>query len=103
MMMADNSISTLAKIIIFQKDGNLVTHNLTLNMLNALPLKTDTDEAQSAHTLILTHTLEKNASLMQHADALKNAILRIKQQSEENPEEDILGDKGKPLLQQVVS
>lgn len=72
-------------------------------MLSLLPLKTDVEEAQSAHTLILTHCLQQNPALMKHAEALKNAIMRIKEQSEANADEDILGDEGKPLLLQVLS
>lgn len=46
LLLSDNSLSTLLKIIIYQHDGGvMVTDTLVSHLLNALPLKTDIDEA----------------------------------------------------------
>jgi len=46
LMMADNAISTLGKVIYYQQDGgNLVKDEFTVQFLNLLPLTTDFEES----------------------------------------------------------
>ena len=62
----DNSIGALFKIYLNQNDGgNLVkTSHLSDTILPALPLKTDLDEAEAVHQLMLTQLLAKNQLLL---------------------------------------
>jgi hypothetical protein len=107
LMLADNSISALVKIIMFQYDGgNVVKDELCSTILtHKLPLTHDFDEAQAIHTLILEQVQAKNAVLMKNQDAIKSLIEKIKQfvETHSDPEEDILGEDGKKLFQQVLS
>ena len=53
-MMADNALSTLFKIVLFQQDGGATVQSSHLtHFLESLPLKVDFDEAQACHTLLL--------------------------------------------------
>jgi hypothetical protein len=54
-MLADNSISALVKVIMFQYDGgNVVKDELCSTILShKLPITNDIDEAQAIHTMIL--------------------------------------------------
>jgi hypothetical protein len=101
--MADNSISTLFKIVLFQNDGGaLVTAELVNKLLTELlPIKNDIEEAGSVHTLFLQHVLNKNAILLNAEAQTKQCIQNIKAYAEAHTdaEEDILGDKGKALMQ----
>ena len=103
--MVDNSISTLVKIVIFQKDGAIVDGEIVKNMLEQLPLKTDQEEAQSIHKLLLAKVLEKNPALMEFPGDLKAALKRMEAFSNEHPDEheDILDDEGRALFSQVIS
>ena len=107
LMLADNSISALVKIIMFQYDAaNVVKDELCSTILtHKLPLTHDFDEAQAIHTLILEQVQAKNAVLMKNQDAIKSLIEKIKQfvETHSDPEEDILGEDGKKLFQQVLS
>ena len=55
LLLADNSRSALAKVVIFQNDGGaLVKDELCQMVFNTmLPLKYDEDEAQDIHQVIL--------------------------------------------------
>lgn len=98
--MSDNSMSTLAKVIIFQNDGNLVNDNMTKSLFEQLPLTTDVDEAQALHHLLLQKILEQNPALLKFPEELKAALKRMEAFSNDHPEEheDILGDEAKQLF-----
>ena len=68
LMLSDNSVSALVKIIMFQYDGgNVVKDELCSTiLLHKLPLTHDFDEAQALHTLILEQIQAKNAVLMKN-------------------------------------
>ena len=68
LMLSDNSVSALVKIIMFQYDGgNVVKDELCSTILmHKLPLTHDFDEAQALHTLILEQIQAKNAVLMKN-------------------------------------
>ena len=74
LMLADNSVSALVKIIMFQYDGgNFAKDELCSTILtHKLPLTHDFDEAQAIHTLILEQVQAKNAVLMKNQDAIKS-------------------------------
>ena len=107
LMLADNSISALVKIIMFQYDGGNVVKDELCSTIHThkLPHTHDFDEAQAIHTLILEQVQAKNAVLMKNQDAIKSLIEKIKQfvETHSDPEEDILGEDGKKLFQQVLS
>ena len=66
-----------------------------------LPLKTDFEEAQSTHELLLQKILAKHEALFKHPDLVKAAVQRIQEfaSTHTEKEEDILGDDGRALLQ----
>lgn len=103
--MVDNAVSALAKIIIFQNDGSLVTDDHTKHLLEQLPLKIDIDEARLLHHLVLSNILEKNAALLKFPEELKAAMKRIEECSNSHPgeSEDVLGDQSKLLFSQIIS
>ena len=91
----------------FQYDGgNLVKDELCSTILSQkLPLTHDIDEAQAIHSLILEQIQAKNAVLMKNAEAIKGFVQKLQEYSQTHTEaeEDILGEEGKKLLEQVVA
>ena len=79
---------------------------LTASFFNELlPIKNDIDEAQDIHTCVFEQCLAGSPVITANADAVKGCIGRIKAHAEANTDEDkdILGKKGKELLQQVLA
>jgi hypothetical protein len=102
----DNSISCAFKVFLFQNDGgNLVKPELLVQLiLPAFPLVADLEEAVPVHELFLTQLLAKNPLLLAHPDTVKAAIMRIQEYSGAHTAEgeDILGSKGRTLLESVL-
>jgi hypothetical protein len=97
----ENSVSCLAKIILFQNDlsGSKINPQMTQEVFGTmLPLKHDLQEAEDLHSLIFEQMLAGNKVVQANADLFKQFVANVKQEAESN-EEDILGDKGKALLQ----
>ena len=104
--LADNSISALLKIVIFQNDGGaIVKPDVLPTVLAMLPLTSDFEEAQAANELFFEQILAKNPILLGAADQVKALIARIQEYATSHPdkEEDILGEKATALLQQVLA
>lgn len=79
---------------------------LTNQFFSTLPIINDIDEAQDIHTTVFEQVIAGNAIVTANADLVKAAVERIKTFAEANvndEDKDILGKKGKPLLQQVLS
>lgn len=105
-MLGDNVISTLNKIVSFQFDGgNLVTPDMVNLLLDSIPLTTDFEEAQPVHELFFKQLLAKNATLLAYPDKVKAVLNKIQEfaSSHTEKEEDILGDEGRALFQQVIA
>lgn len=83
----------------------MVKDEFTVQLLQMVPLKTDFEEAQSTHELLLQQILAKHEALFKHPAEIKAALQRIQEFAAAHPEkeEDILGDDGRALLQQVLS
>ena len=99
--LADNSISALLKIVIFQNDGGaVVTPEMLPTVLGQLPLTTDFEEAQAVNELIFEQLLAQNPILHSAPDLVKALIGRIQEYANTHPdkEEDILGEKATALL-----
>ena len=103
LMLADNSISALVKIVMFQYDGgNVVKDELCSTvLLNKLPLTNDIEEAQAIHTLVLEQVVAKNPVLVKNQEAIKAFMNKVQEymKTHTEPEEDILGDDGKKLFE----
>lgn len=105
-MLKDNSVSCLGKIVLFQNDSTPVMAALTNQFFTTLPITNDLDEAQDIHTTVFEQVVAGSAVITGNADLVKAAIERIKTYAEANvadEEKDILGTKGKELLQKVLS
>jgi hypothetical protein len=78
-MLADNSRSALAKVVMFQYDGgNLVKDDLCASCFtHLLPLTNDADEAQDIHSIILKQAIAKNEVLMKNGDAVKGMVAKL--------------------------
>jgi len=85
--MRDNSISTLAKIVLFHNGQPSVKPDYTTSILDQLlPLDVDEDEANSINNIVLTQILSKNAVLASHPDQVKALVQRIKDKSDAKPD-----------------
>ena len=106
-MMADNTKSTFAKIVYFQYDGgNVVKDEFVVELLTqSLPLLNDVDEAHAVHELFFQQILAQNQALIKYPEQVKACITKIQSEAatRTEEEEDILGEDGKALLQQVLS
>ena len=106
-MLRDNSISALTKCFLFQNDPSAISADLITELLSSmLPITNDLEEAQGIHELLLTQALAGNKNLADNQDLFKGLINRMKEYAEANqadPEKDILGEKGKALMGQVLS
>lgn len=99
----DNAIGAVGKIAIYQSDqGDKFSEEVFLNFLKFLPLKNDDQEAQAIHKMLLTEILNKNQfiiSISQDAqDTLLKTLQNIKNEVNNNPDLEILDDKGKELM-----
>ena len=105
-MLKDNSISCLGKIVLFQNNGSPDMAALTNQFFTTLPITNDLDEAQDIHSTVFEQVIAGSAVITGNADLAKAAIERIKTHAEANvndEDKDILGKKGKELLQKVLS
>lgn len=101
-MLRDNSISCLGKIVLFQNNGSADMAALTNQFFTSLPITNDIDEAQDIHTTVFEQIIAGSPVVTGNTDLVKGAIERIKAFAEANvndEDKDILGKKGKELLQ----
>lgn len=104
--MRDNSVSALTKLVMFQYDGAHLRDELVEGLFTHLhPIVTDVDEAQDIYQIVFDEVLKGNASLAKFEGGVKTMINNVKAYAVANPEaeKDILGDKGKQLLEQVIA
>ena len=78
--------------------------------MGLLPLTSDFEEARACHVLFLKQLVAQNPALMKEPAAAKAALGRMTTIEETrsksavaDKEEDILGDEGRALLQQVLA
>lgn len=94
----ENSISSLGKLVYFQKDDNIITDQVCQDFLNLLPLKEDPDEGQAVHKQFCKMIMSKNASIMPHIELLKGAMERLNEYHSHNPDKEILDEEGEELM-----
>ena len=96
----ENAISALGKVIYFQSQANTIPPTvITDGFLAKLPLVADSEEAQAVHLLFFNQVLANNPVLEPHVEAVKGAIMRIKETAERKPELELLSDEGKGALE----
>ena len=79
-----------------------ITAEMTNELFSQLPIKNDIDEAQDFHKTLLEQVLKGSAVIEAFKDQVKQAVTNIKTYADANPkddEQDILGDKGRELMQ----
>eukprot|EP01017_Pseudomicrothorax_dubius_P042951 TRINITY_DN7083_c0_g1_i3.p1 TRINITY_DN7083_c0_g1~~TRINITY_DN7083_c0_g1_i3.p1 ORF type:complete len:317 (+),score=105.15 TRINITY_DN7083_c0_g1_i3:61-951(+) len=100
-------VGALGKVGLYQYDSNDgVSQEALVKFVELLPLKNEPEEAQNVHRLILKEILNKNQVLVSQGaefqHKLEQAIGRIKETFNKNPELEILDDEGALLLQSVL-
>jgi len=60
----ENALSSLFKIVYFQKDGQMVTDQHVKKYLSMLPLKEDLDEALAVNKMLIQQVEKKNQNLL---------------------------------------
>lgn len=103
----DNAIGALGKIAIYQGIPNDATSNQVLTkFLELLPLKNDSDEAQAIHNLFLGEIVAKNQYLLScdqnTQNLMLNAIQNIRNEDLKNPDNEILDEKGRALIESII-
>lgn len=99
---AETCIGALGKIVYFQNEAPNFNAQMVGAFIGMLPLKECEDETQPVHKLFLEQVLAGNPVLAQHETAIKETIGKIRKYDQENPEKEILDDKGKELLRKFA-
>ena len=74
----ENAVSSLLKIVFFQKDGNLITDEHARKYLAMLPLKEDLDEALAINKFLIEQVEKKNQNILATTGAeVEQALNRI--------------------------
>ena len=96
---SENATSSFGKCLYFH-GASFSPEAAAQGFFNKLPLKTDTEEAQPTHNLLMNQIIARNANLVRPEllPSLQQAIQRIKETSDSRPELEILDDEGKVLL-----
>lgn len=103
--LTDNTIGALGKIAMFQYQiGDKLSADILTTFLQLLPLKHDEEEGQAIHKLLMEQILGRNEFLCQKEfeGLLLTALKAIKAEDTEHPENEILDDKGRELMKQIL-
>ena len=103
----ETAIGTLGAIAIFQCDiSDKASQEILMKFLQLVPLKHDSDQAQKTHYMILESIMNKNEMLTSNNAEIQVELLRVindlKLIESNNPEIEILDNKGKLLLNQML-
>jgi hypothetical protein len=103
----DNAIGALGKIALYQSESNdKLSEEILLKFLQLLPLKNDSEEAQTVHKMLLDEIMNKNNFLASCSQDVQNVLLtainNIKSEDINNPELEILDDYGKQLINNIL-
>ena len=103
----ENAIGTLGTLAIFQGEaGDKISQEILMRFLQYLPLKHDSEQAQKTHYMVLENIINKNEMLTLNNVEIQNQLLKVvndfKSIESNNPEIEILDDKGKLLLNQML-
>jgi len=105
-LLTDNAIGALGKIALFQYQLNdKLSQDTMMQFLQMLPLKNDTEEAQTIHKLLLSQIASQNEFLCQNEmkGLLLDALNAIKAEDSNNPESEILDEQGRDLMRQILA
>ncbi|CAI2376389.1 unnamed protein product [Moneuplotes crassus] len=83
----ENALSSLLKIVMFQKDGTLITDDHAKKYLGMLPLKEDLDEALAINKIIIEQVEKQNQNILATTGAeVEAALNRIAELHHNEPE-----------------
>lgn len=103
----ENALSSLLKLVYYQKDGQLITDAHVKKYLNMLPLKEDLDEALAVNKLLIEKVEEKNANLLGENNCngsdLEQALNRIAKFHHEDPDLKTLDEEYAGRLSNLLS
>lgn len=98
----ENCISSLGKLVYFHTDGNVVNRDTCGMFLSLLPLQEDNEEAQPTNNLFFEQVLAGNQALMVHKEHVMQAVQRIKEYHEQNPDLETIDEEGLAKLAQIL-
>mmetsp|Transcript_13988 Transcript_13988/g.11952 ORF Transcript_13988/g.11952 Transcript_13988/m.11952 type:complete len:465 (+) Transcript_13988:1816-3210(+) len=103
----DNAVGAIGKIALFHGLPNdKLSEDILSKFLSLMPLKNDCTEAQAIHKMLLEEIANKNKFLsecnQEIQNQLINALENIKKEATNNPELEILDDKGQQLLGNIL-
>ena len=96
-------VGALGKIAMFHYDGAVVGPVFMQQFMAMLPLKAESEEAQSVHRLLFEQILAKNPALMASVEQVKGALERIHATATTEPTLEIVKTEDMPLIQQCVA
>ena len=103
----ENAISSLLKLVYYQRDGTIVTDQHTKKYLGYLPLKEDLDEALAVNKSLIEQVEKKNPNLFGqdniNAPDIEQALNRIAKMHAEDPELKTLEDDLVTRLNAILS
>lgn len=92
----DNSISSLFKLVYYQKEACGLTDESVQKYLSFIPLEQDLDESLEANKQLIEQVEAQNANLMGannvNAEAVKNALVRMNDLHTQDPDLKTLED-----------
>lgn len=103
----ENALSSLLKLVYFQKDTAKISDEKVREYLELLPARDDLDEALALNKLLIEQVENKNANLFGkggcNAKAIEQALNRIAEHHHEDPELGILDEEYSSRLSNLLS
>ena len=100
----ETAVGALGKLIYKHKDNQIINDQSVLLFCTKLPLVAEEEEATKTHMLFCQNVAAKNPNLLSAntATAVKDALTRIKKESETNEDITVLKDDAKALLNSLL-
>jgi len=102
------AVGALGRMAMYQGEaGDKMSQEILMKFLQLLPLKHEAEEAQYVHYMLLNGVSNKNEMLVMDNPEIQSMLLKvvndIKTIESSNPEMEILDDKGKLMLNQILN
>ena len=102
----ENALSSLLKLVYYQKDTWKISDAKVREYLEILPLRDDLDEALALNKLLIEQVENKNPNLFGkgncNAKAIEGALNRIAEHHHENPDLEVLNEEYVQRLQSLL-
>lgn len=107
MELSDAATTVLGKIALFQYDlDDKMSEEILLKFLKLLPLKSNVEEAQESHRMLLEQIKNQNKLLVSASPNLQQFLLKtvqtIKNVDASEPDNEILDDFARELINQIL-